>query len=82
MKFVKVLGSGCAKCVNTAEFIKKIAEEKHISIDLIKETNPEVIMNFGVMSTPAVVVDNQLVHTGSVPNREQVEMWLGVAKNT
>lgn len=82
MKFVKVLGSGCAKCVNTAEFIKKIAEENHISVDLIKETNPEVIMNFGVMSTPAVVVDNQLVHTGSVPNREQVEMWLGVAKNT
>ena len=82
MKIVKVLGSGCAKCVNTAEFIKKIAEENHISVDVIKETNPEVIMNYSVMSTPAVVVDNQLVHSGSIPNKEQVEMWLEVEKNT
>jgi len=82
MKIVKVLGSGCAKCVNTAEFIKKIAEENNIPVDVIKEANPEVIMNYGVMSTPAVVVDSQLVHSGSIPNREQVENWLEVGKNT
>ena len=76
MKIVKVLGSGCAKCTNTAEFIKKIAEENNIAVDVIKETNPEVIMNYGVMSTPAVVVDDQLVHSGSIPTKEQVVMWL------
>ena len=82
MKIVKVLGSGCTKCVNTFEFIKKIAEENNIPVDVIKETNPEVFMNYGVMSTPAVVVDNQLVHSGSIPDREKVEMWLEVGKNT
>ena len=82
MKIVKVLGSGCAKCVDTAEFIKKIAEENNIPVEVIKEANPEVIMNYGVMSTPAVVVDSQVVHSGSIPNREQVENWLEVGKNT
>lgn len=82
MKIIKVLGNGCAKCVNAAEFIKKVAEQNNIAAEVIKENNPEVIMNYGVMSTPAVVVDNQLVHSGSVPNKEQVEMWLEVSKNT
>ena len=82
MKVIKVLGSGCAKCVNTAEFIKRIAEQNNIIVEVIKETNPEVIMNYGVMSTPAVVVDNQLVHSGSIPDKQQVELWLEVEKNT
>lgn len=81
MKIVKVLGSGCARCVNTADFIKKIAEENNIPVEVVKETNPEVIMSYGVMSTPAVVVDNQLVHSGSIPDRQKVEMWLEVGKN-
>lgn len=82
MKMVKVLGSGCARCVNTADLIKKIAEENNIPVEVVKETSPEVIMRYGVMSTPAVVVDNQLVHSGSIPDREKVEMWLEVGKNS
>lgn len=81
MKVIKVLGSGCAKCVNTAAFIKKIAEQNHIAVEVIKETSPEAIMRYGVMSTPAVVVDEQVVHSGAIPDKAQVEMWLEVAKN-
>ncbi len=76
MKDIKVLGSGCAKCVKTAELIQTIADEKNISIQLSKETSPEVIMNFGVMSTPAVVVDNQVVHSGSIPDKAKIESWI------
>lgn len=82
MKIIKVLGSGCAKCTNTVELIQKIAKEKHIPVDVIKETSPEAIMNYGVMSTPAVVVDGQLVHSGSIPNKEQVESWLEVEQSS
>lgn len=80
MKIVKVLGSGCARCVNTADLIRKIAEENNIPVDVVKETNPEVMMRYGVMSTPAVVVDEQLVHSGSIPDRVKVESWLEVGK--
>lgn len=76
MKNIIVLGSGCAKCVKTAELIQKIADENQIEIKLIKETSPEIIMNYGVMATPSVVVDNQVVHSGSIPDRSRVESWI------
>ena len=76
MKEIKVLGSGCAKCIKTAEFIQSVATERGILVNVVKETSPEVIMNYGVMSTPAVVVDNILMHSGSIPDRKKVEGWL------
>ncbi len=76
MKEIKVLGSGCARCTKTAELIQSIALECGTPANVVKETNPEVIMSFGVMSTPAVVIDNVLMHSGSIPDREKVESWL------
>jgi small redox-active disulfide protein 2 len=76
MKEIKVLGTGCAKCTKTVELIGKIAKELHIDVHVIKETNPEVIMGYGVMSTPAVIIDEVNVHSGSIPHREAVESWL------
>jgi small redox-active disulfide protein 2 len=76
MKQIEVLGSGCAKCVKTAEVIQKVADDCGISVHVVKETSPEIMLKHGVMSTPAVVVDNQLVHTGSIPPREKIEAWL------
>ncbi|MGL4900090.1 MAG: thioredoxin family protein [Shewanella sp.] len=76
MKNIKVLGSGCTKCSKTAEIIATIAKEKGIEIALQKETRPEAIMNYHVMSTPAVVIDEQVVHWGSIPTRQMIESWL------
>ncbi|WP_085297199.1 thioredoxin family protein [Cognaticolwellia mytili] len=76
MKIIKVLGTGCAKCTKTLEAISKIADELNIDINIIKETDPEVIMEYGVMSTPAVIIDEVNVHSGSIPHRQEIEVWL------
>lgn len=76
MKNILVLGSGCAKCTKAAEIIEKIAQEIDVKVSIKKETNPQVIMNYGVMSTPAVVINEKLVHSGSIPHRENVVKWL------
>ena len=76
MKEIKVLGSGCAKCIKTAELIQSVANDCGISVNVVKETNPETIMKQGVMSTPAVIIDNQLIHSGSIPDRRKIEEWL------
>ena len=76
MKNILVLGSGCAKCKKTAEAIEKIATEVDVKVSVTKETNPQVIMSYGVMSTPAVVVNEKLVHSGSIPQRENIINWL------
>lgn len=76
MKHFKVLGSGCTKCVKTAEMLERIGQELGVEVEIEKETDVEKIMAYGVMSTPAVVLDNRLVHSGSMPNRSQIEAWL------
>lgn len=76
MKEIKVLGTGCAKCTKTIEVISKIANELNIDVHVIKETDPEVIMEYGVMNTPAVIIDEVNMHSGSIPHRDAIESWL------
>jgi small redox-active disulfide protein 2 len=76
MKTVKVLGSGCKKCRKTADLIQDVAEQLGIDIELIKETDASTIMAYGVMSTPAVVVDEKVVASGSVPGPDDIRRWL------
>lgn len=76
MKEIIVLGSGCDKCAKTVELIKLVAAECAIEVLVTKETSLEVMMNYGVMSTPAVVIDKVLKHTGSIPEKAMIESWL------
>jgi small redox-active disulfide protein 2 len=73
---VKVLGTGCAKCKSTLALIDEVAKSKGVAIELVKVEAMRDIVGYGVMSTPAVVVDGKVVHTGGVPARDKVEQWL------
>ena len=76
MKEIMVLGSGCAKCVKTAELIQKVADDCGVSVTVSKESGLDVMMQYDVMTTPAVVVDKHLVHSGSMPDVKKIEGWL------
>lgn len=76
MKHFKVLGSGCANCVNTAKFIEERAKEMGVDVQVEKVTDLETIMNYGVMSTPGVVMDEVVVHSGGVPSQDAITGWL------
>lgn len=76
MKHVKVLGSGCKNCVNTADLIEKKAAELGVAVEVEKVTDMAAIMGYGVMSTPGVVVDGTVVHAGGVPRPDAVAGWL------
>jgi small redox-active disulfide protein 2 len=76
MRTVQVLGTGCAKCRATAQLLETVAREKGVDIRLEKVEEPQDIMRFGIMSTPGVVIDGQVVHAGGVPSRRKVEGWL------
>lgn len=76
MKHVKVLGSGCKNCVNTAALIEKKAAELGVPVEVEKVTDMAAIMGYGVMSTPGVVIDETVVHAGGLPKPEAVEGWL------
>ncbi len=76
MKKILVLGSGCRNCETTARLIEETARELGVDIDLQKITDVAEIMRYGVMSTPGVVIDGQVVHAGGVPDRQAIEGWL------
>ena len=76
MKDIKVLGTGCAKCRTTVSLVEDVAREKGVDITLQKIEDPRAIIGYGVMSTPAVVVNGKVLHSGGVPARDKVEQWL------
>jgi small redox-active disulfide protein 2 len=76
MKAIKVLGSGCRNCQTMAQLIEEVAKAKGVDIALEKVTAIAEIAGFGVMSTPGVVIDGQVVHSGGVPDRKTIEGWL------
>ena len=73
---IKVLGPGCAKCSKTEEIVKAAVAEAGVDATVEKITDMMQIAGFGVMSTPAVVVDGEVKSVGSVPGREQVLEWI------
>jgi small redox-active disulfide protein 2 len=76
MKNIKVLGTGCRNCEITANVIAAAAKQAGVEIELQKVTDIAEIMSYGVMSTPGVVVDGKLVHSGSLPGPDQVKAWI------
>jgi len=80
MKQIKVLGSGCRNCEITANAITKAAEQAGVDIELEKVTDIAAIMGYGVMSTPGVVVDGTVVHSGGVPGPDQIRTWIQAAE--
>ncbi|MBK7814152.1 MAG: TM0996/MTH895 family glutaredoxin-like protein [Rhodocyclaceae bacterium] len=76
MKIIKVLGTGCANCKTTLKLIEDAAKAKGVAVQLEKVEDLKQIMSHGVMSTPGVVVDGKVVHSGGIPSRAKVEGWL------
>ena len=76
MKNIKVLGTGCANCNTTMKLIEETAKAKCVEIRLEKVEDMAVILGYGVMSTPGVVIDGKLVHAGGLPRPENVRTWL------
>ena len=76
MKEIKILGAGCAKCKKLAELADAAAKELKLEYQLEKVTDLNDIINYGVMVTPALVVDNDVKITGKVPKLEEIKKML------
>lgn len=76
MTNIKVLGSCCAKCGTTAKLIQQVAAENGVTIELEKIEDMQSIVAYGVMSTPAVVVDGKVAIAGAIPDRATILSWL------
>ncbi|MBB1391655.1 MULTISPECIES: thioredoxin family protein [Shewanella] len=69
---IKILGTGCTKCQKLAEATKAAAQALHLDYQLSKVTDIEKIMAYNVMSTPALVVDEQIILTGRLASVDEL----------
>ncbi|MCB1282620.1 MAG: TM0996/MTH895 family glutaredoxin-like protein [Salinibacterium sp.] len=72
MHKLQILGTGCAKCVNLAKAATAAADELGIPYELEKITDFLKFADFGVMVTPALVVDGKVLVAGKVPKHEEM----------
>jgi small redox-active disulfide protein 2 len=76
-----ILGTGCAKCAKLYEVTEQAAQSLGLQYELEKVTDLKRIMSFGVMMTPALVVDGQVKVSGKVPSLDELKTILKPAAN-
>lgn len=73
---IKVLGTGCTNCKKLEENTRKAVQELGIDATIEKVTDIKDIMKFGVMKTPALVVDDKVKIMGRVPTADEIKKYL------
>lgn len=72
------MGTGCAKCKTTYQAIEKVLRENNVDATLTKVEDIVEIINAGVMTTPAVMVDGEVRIKGRVPSESEIKEMLGI----
>ena len=76
MKKLQILGPGCPKCRQMAANTEEAARELGLDCDIEKVTAINEISKFGIMMTPALVIDGQVKVVGKVPTVEEIKMMM------
>lgn len=73
---IKILGTGCPKCKTLEKLTRDVVEQNGIDANISKVEDIMEIMNYGVMSTPALVVNGKVEIKGRVPSAEEIKQVL------
>lgn len=73
---IKILGSGCCRCKKTYDTVKQVVEEDNVDATIEYVTDIAKILEYDIMSMPAIVIDGKVVLNGQVPMAAQVRQIL------
>lgn len=73
---IKVLGPGCSRCSQLEKEVINTLAEMDLDANVEKVQDIQQIMNYKIMSTPALVINGQVKAAGRVPKREEIKNWL------
>lgn len=80
MVTIKILGSGCANCKRVEQITKKVVAQMNVDAEIIKVTEYPKIMEYDILSTPGVVVNEVLVSSGRIPTADEITNWINQAQ--
>ena len=76
---IKILGSGCANCKRLEQEAKKIVTKLAIEADFEKITDYQKIMEYDILSTPGLVINEKVVSSGRIPSQSEITTFLATA---
>jgi small redox-active disulfide protein 2 len=74
---IEILGTGCAKCHKLEEDVWDAVGELGVEALIVSVQDIKKIMGYGVMTTPALVVDGEVKMAGKIPTKDEIKKWLG-----
>lgn len=72
---VRILGLGCPRCQETKRLVMNALSELQLIADVQEVKDPKEIAKHGVLFTPAVIINNEIVSQGKIPKYEEVKKW-------
>jgi small redox-active disulfide protein 2 len=72
---IKVLGPGCANCIKLENMVKEVVAE-NVTANVEKITDREKFLDYGIMLTPGLVVNEKVLVSGKIPTKSTLEHWL------
>ena len=76
---IKVLGPGCPNCKKVEAFVREAVAELGVGATIEKVTNLNQIMEYAILATPGLVIDERVVCSGRIPSQAEVTAWLRTA---
>jgi small redox-active disulfide protein 2 len=77
---IKILGTGCPKCKRLTELAAEAADEAGIQVGITKVTDMQGIMQYPILSTPGLVINEELKSSGRLPQKAEIVAWLKEAQ--
>ena len=73
---IKILGKGCPKCQRLEELAREAASDLGVEATFTKVKEMDQILAYDVMTTPGLVVNEQLMSSGRIPRKEEIAAWI------
>ena len=73
---IKVLGPGCPKCGEVETRVKNALAELNVAADVEKITDIRMMMSFGILATPGLVINGKVKSSGRIPRSEDIKAWI------
>ncbi|MFN2396536.1 MAG: thioredoxin family protein [Bacteroidales bacterium] len=78
---IKILGTGCPKCKTLEKLTNEVLTENNFDAEVSKVEDIMQIMNYGVLSTPGLVIDEKVAISGRVPSKDEIKKQIEKHQN-
>jgi len=79
---IKVLGSGCPNCKRLEQIVRKAVDNLGVDAEFEKVTEYQKILDYNIMSTPGLVINEEVVSSGRIPSEMEIQGWVETALKT